>query len=294
MQIMPGSQIGRWFIVDKGVKDSNGRAQWECICECGSRRTVSSYALSIGKSTSCGRHPVKRKIDRTTTRSCSYCQRPYQLPLCRLNRLPYCSTSCRIASRLRKIESKKRICAICERTFTPRSYQVSHGQGKYCSVVCRGRGRLGVPHTPEHVSRRLASWKANPNKRVLRGEENPRFKGGYEAYYRRRLESGKVSAGVKRYRKANPEKMREWDQRRHGKKTGRLPKGTVAFLIRMQENRCAACKKKLNRYHVDHIIPIAKGGQHERSNVQILCPTCNSRKSAKDPIRFMQEMGFLL
>ena len=47
-------------------------------------------------------------------------------------------------------------------------------------------------------------------------------------------------------------------------------------------------------HHVDHIVPLAKGGQHVASNIQILCPTCNVRKSAKDPIDFMQSRGFLL
>jgi hypothetical protein len=29
-------------------------------------------------------------------------------------------------------------------------------------------------------------------------------------------------------------------------------------------------------------------------NVQLLCPPCNLKKHAKDPIQFMQERGFLL
>ncbi|MGL5935922.1 MAG: HNH endonuclease, partial [Cetobacterium sp.] len=37
-----------------------------------------------------------------------------------------------------------------------------------------------------------------------------------------------------------------------------------------------------------------RGGAHCDSNVQLLCPTCNLRKAAKDPVVFMQEMGRLL
>ncbi|MFF1597681.1 HNH endonuclease [Streptomyces mirabilis] len=29
---------------------------------------------------------------------------------------------------------------------------------------------------------------------------------------------------------------------------------------------------------VDHVIPLAKGGTHDRANLRVLCRSCNSRK----------------
>lgn len=46
---------------------------------------------------------------------------------------------------------------------------------------------------------------------------------------------------------------------------------------------CRICKCALNPFgfHIDHIIPVARGGVHHLSNWQILCPTCNTSKQAK-------------
>ena len=41
-------------------------------------------------------------------------------------------------------------------------------------------------------------------------------------------------------------------------------------------------------------MPLARGGKHEASNLQLLCPPCNMSKNAKHPIDFMQQRGFLL
>jgi len=63
----------------------------------------------------------------------------------------------------------------------------------------------------------------------------------------------------------------------------------------MQRWKCAVCAVGIkDNYHLDHITPLARGGKHEPRNLQLLCPTCNVRKSAKDPIAYMRELGRLL
>lgn len=67
----------------------------------------------------------------------------------------------------------------------------------------------------------------------------------------------------------------------------------VLRLKELQGGKCACCRKKA-KLEVDHIKPLVKGGTNWPSNLQLLCKPCNSRKAAKDPIAFMQEMGALL
>lgn len=66
-------------------------------------------------------------------------------------------------------------------------------------------------------------------------------------------------------------------------------------LFFMQRGRCAICRKALNKsFHRDHIVPITRGGANDAENIQLLCILCNSRKSDKDPVEYMQSIGRLL
>ena len=60
------------------------------------------------------------------------------------------------------------------------------------------------------------------------------------------------------------------------------------------ENTKACTVSIADGYHVDHIQPLALGGSNDKANLQLLCPTCNLRKSAKHPVDFMRETGRLL
>jgi 5-methylcytosine-specific restriction endonuclease McrA len=69
----------------------------------------------------------------------------------------------------------------------------------------------------------------------------------------------------------------------------------VASIIKRQSGQCAYCPKKLGRqYHVDHIIPLSKGGSNWPKNIQVLCPACNMAKGRKDPIDYARETGRLI
>lgn len=111
-----------------------------------------------------------------------------------------------------------------------------------------------------------------------------------------------LAARQRAYRAANPEKLAQHNRNRRASKKRAVGKHTasdVSNIFLAQRGLCASCKVALlksgkNKFHVDHIVPLSKGGDNDKYNIQCLCPTCNVRKNAKDPIEWANQNGKLL
>jgi len=54
-----------------------------------------------------------------------------------------------------------------------------------------------------------------------------------------------------------------------------------------QRNKCWWCCQPLNgTHHIDHRIPVSRGGTNDISNLVVSCPPCNLRKHTKTPAEF--------
>lgn len=114
------------------------------------------------------------------------------------------------------------------------------------------------------------------------------------AYYVANAE--RIKAKVALWQKENPEACRIRGQNRRAKETGgKLSRGLARKLFVLQRGKCPCCGKPLGKdYHLDHIVPLSRGGQNVDSNIQLLRKTCNHQKHARSPVEFMRSRGFLI
>lgn len=134
------------------------------------------------------------------------------------------------------------------------------------------------------------------NKEILKIKKKERIAKNPEEFYNRCNEYNKTYQ--KQYYNQNKEKYIQKGKQRRAHLRGGIGTFSVydeKFLYSSQQGKCVVCRKNLNnKYDVDHILPLSKGGRNDKYNIQLLCSLCNKQKAAKDPIEFMQSRGYLL
>lgn len=100
------------------------------------------------------------------------------------------------------------------------------------------------------------------------------------------------------WKKANPEHNRALSQAYRASKlkaSGSFGPDEIVQLLEKQRSKCVNCKASIkHKRHIDHIMPLSRGGSNGIKNIQLLCPSCNSSKNAKHPIDWAQQNGRLL
>jgi 5-methylcytosine-specific restriction endonuclease McrA len=153
------------------------------------------------------------------------------------------------------------------------------------------RSKKFYKEDPERIKLRIRAWARNNPEKVAASDAR-----------KRERNREKLRAYIKEWRLKNPERhrllSRSKSATRRARKllaSGRYTRKDILDLQVKQRGRCACCKKKLGKdFHVDHVEPLARGGSNDKTNLQLLCPTCNLKKAARDPIQYMQSLGFLL
>lgn len=171
-------------------------------------------------------------------------------------------------------------------------YQANKEKIKARAKIIGAEYRKNNPHKKRNKARaKIADAKYrnnNPNKTSIWKQNNPEKNRKHAKKYRE-LNKEKITSSQAKWRVVNKEKIRlYWQNRGKRKRTGTLTKGLVGKLLKIQNYQCIYCglDLRINRYHIDHIMPLALGGLNIDKNIQLTCVLCNLKKGYKHPDTF--------
>lgn len=143
------------------------------------------------------------------------------------------------------------------------------------------RGRSYRAANKERLASRRSEWYA---------ANKERLSAWHHAYYVENKE--RVIERTRRYYAANPDKVRAGRLRRRARiaqAEGTHTATDIQVQYERQKGKCYWCNERVGSdYHVDHIVPLARGGSNWPENLVIACPTCNLSKHDKLPHEWPQ------
>lgn len=154
-----------------------------------------------------------------------------------------------------------------------------------CSAITARGTRLGafLKTLEKERARNRARYHANPEKQLAR----------MRALYK--AEPEKYRLRVRAFEQANPEMKRARRRLRKARKrnqTGFIPPDWEQTLLSLQRGLCFYCGTDLAQgYHLEHMIPLSKGGLHDHENTCLACPSCNLRKRTKTAEEFLSHVA---
>ena len=174
----------------------------------------------------------------------------------------------------------RKVCSRCA------SHRKAYDRLRYDPKHPRGN------RTPEGARKDSRLWRSrNPERKVESDRlyrENNREKRRVSGRAWHEANKKKINLKSADYRKNNPDKDVEYKHRRRARLSGASgghSSEDIRGLLEQQNSRCEACRIRLavkgkRKYHVDHMVPLSRGGSDDVSNLQLLCQTCNQRKHA--------------
>lgn len=157
-------------------------------------------------------------------------------------------------------------CKLCEAVYQ-RDWNKSHPGYKHLSAKAYRQA-----NRKKESARTKAWYKSNPEKAAA----------GRESWYK--ANRAKAIANARNWRLANPKATQKHNRnnqhkRRALKQNNGVFKVTSKDIKRMLARPCAYCAD--GSTHIDHIIPLSRGGGHSIGNLTGACASCNLSKGAK-------------
>jgi 5-methylcytosine-specific restriction endonuclease McrA len=208
--------------------------------------------------------------------------------------------------------SEKRCTGLCNRLL-PNTTEFFHRNGKYglypqCKECVSKKKKAHSSKTEVREHRKTYSkayrlehqdYVRSHKKAYYAQPEVQTYKRIYTRTYRTRpgvLEKKHVQAKEYNDRPETQERRRPYDRTLQHNRRARI-KGNggshtvqdIQEQLKRQKHKCYYCSAKFKMkdnnyiYHIDHVIPVAKGGSNDMSNIVLACPKCNQTKNDRLP-----------
>lgn len=192
---------------------------------------------------------------------------------------------------LSDIDFTTRTCTKCGRTlpataeFFDRARNFKFGLNSRCKVCRYEYNRV---HAKTYKRKYRVLTEAQKQAKAANNRANREIYNARRRAWRAEHPEEKL-AYDRTYRATHREQVTAYDRNRVALERGAEGTHTaedVKAQYERQKGRCFWCNKKISDYHVDHVVPLTKGGSNGPENLVIACPSCNHIKSAKHPMDF--------
>lgn len=142
----------------------------------------------------------------------------------------------------------------------------------------KAKSRQWNSDNPDKSKARTDSWRKTNRQRYLANHKSNNAIRRAKPEIREREKETTLA-----WKKANPNKVLTYGRNRRAMRRnaeGTHTEDDIASIWVSQKGLCVYCEADLlaTDFHVDHIVPLSKGGSNWPSNLQCLCPDCNLRK----------------
>ena len=144
-------------------------------------------------------------------------------------------------------------------------------------------------HHAQAMAERVRYQKEHPQRtKEIQARSRAKWQEKHQAACRlwRKENLEQARQGVKRWEQENPDAVkanrRKQSHTHKARKRGAFVEAVdPCWVFDRDEGICGICDEPVKGdFHIDHIIPLALGGEHSYTNVQLAHPLCNMRKGA--------------
>lgn len=175
-------------------------------------------------------------------------------------------------------------CKACKNAYCAQ-YREEHREmlaGKQREYHWRNRDERLKRKRAYHAANRETE---NARRRRLRQQNQKRRQAYQRQYYQQNREY--YMEYRRQWAKHNPDRLRIYNNRRRARLLAAEGSHTAEDIQRIGNSqgwRCWYCQEDCrDNYHVEHRVPLSRGGSNDPSNIVISCPTCNLSKRDKLP-----------